>query len=87
MDEAALFYQMLPNFSFFLSSKRNIHGIKQSKNRLTSIFCCNMTGTIKIPVTIIGKHRTPYCFNRGRPPIPYINTSNGWINSKIFILW
>ena len=72
MEEATLFYKMLPSFTYCLPSEKNQHGTKQQKDRVTVILCCNMVGTYKLPLAIIGSSKQPNCFNRGRPPIPYL---------------
>ena len=59
MDETGIFYNMLPNFSYCLESETETHGIKQSKDRVTAILCCNLTGTHKLPITIIGSSENP----------------------------
>ena len=87
VDEAALFFKMLPNFTYCLPPESNVRGTKQSKDRVTVIFCCNLTGSHKILPTMIGTSKKPHCFNRVRPPIPYYNSPTAWINSKIFYLW
>ena len=88
MDEAGLFYQMLPNFSYCLSSEKETHGTKQKKERVTIIFCCNMTGTHKLPLALIGSSERPNCF-RGCSDIPftYLSSRSAWINTSLFNIW
>ena len=38
VDEAALFFKILPNFTYYLPSESNVRGTKQSKDRVTVIF-------------------------------------------------
>ena len=87
MDEAALFYKMLPSFTYFLPSEKNPHGTKQQKDRVTVILCCNMTGTHKLPLAILGSSKKPNFFNGFRPSIPYFSTPKAWANSALFQEW
>lgn len=55
-DEAALLYRLPPNKTL-ATVKRN--GSEVEKDRLTVAFCCNMTGTDKLNMTVIGKSQRP----------------------------
>lgn len=87
MDETGLFYKMLPDRTYCLECETNPHGSKQQKDRITVILCCNLSGTHKIPVAVIGSSKKPHCFNRSRPPIPYFNSPKAWINKEIYHNW
>ena len=87
MDEAAFFYKMLPRFTYCLPTELAVRGTKHEKARVTSIFCCNMTGSEKLPPTIIGKSLRPICFRNSPPPLPYMAAGNGWINKVLFQRW
>ena len=87
MDEAGIFYRVLPQFSYILPSEFGIRGTKKDKNRLTVIFCSNATGTHKLPLTIIGKSRNPTCFEGKNIPVHYLHSKKAWINSNLFQLW
>ena len=84
MDEAGLFYQMLPNFSYCLSSEKEVHGTKQKKERVTIIFCCNITGSHKLPLTLIGSSERPQCFRGFDIPFSYFNSPSAWVNTSLF---
>ena len=87
VDEAVLFYKMSLHFIYCIPYEKNVRGIKQSKDRVTFIFCCNMTGTHKLSLVMIGKVKKPHCFNRGTPSIQYYSSPNAWINSNLFHRW
>ena len=87
MDETGLFYKMLPDRTYCLESEKNPHGTKIKKDRITAILCCNLSGTHKLPVAIIGSRNKPRCFNRGCPPIPYFHSPKAWINFDIYEKW
>ena len=55
MDEARIFFRMLPEFSYILPSELGARGIKKDKNRFTALFCANAIVTHKLPLTTIGK--------------------------------
>ncbi|XP_071041879.1 tigger transposable element-derived protein 6-like [Parasteatoda tepidariorum] len=59
-DEAGIFSQLLPNKTLAFKKDKCIGG-KNSKLRLTALFCCNMSGTEKRKVTVIGKSAKPRC--------------------------
>ena len=46
-----------------------------------------MTGSEKLPPTIIGKSLRPICFRNSPPPLPYMAAGNGWINKVLFQRW
>jgi transposase len=87
MDEAGIFYRILPEFSYILPSELGARGTKKDKNRLTAIFCANATGTHKLPLTVIGKSKNPTCFSGKEVLVNYVNSKKAWINSKLFQLW
>ena len=69
MDEAAIFYKILPNFTYSLPTERNCRGKKQPKDRITIILCCNMTGTHKLLPAIVGSSVNPTCFKKQHVPV------------------
>ena len=87
MDEAALFYKMLPRFSYCLPFEVAVRGTKIEKERVTIILCCNMTGSKKLDPTIIGKSVSPKCFKKNNPPIEYKFSKKSWINRELFTTW
>lgn len=63
-------------------------GSKESKQRVTLLFCCNLTGDERLPVLAIGRSKRPICF-RNRPPLPvdYASSANAWMTGAIFNDW
>lgn len=61
-DETGLFYKMKPEYTLEVKGK-NATGCKQSKERLTILFCANVDGSDKISPFVIGKSKKPRCFN------------------------
>ena len=95
MDEVGLFYRLLPSKTYILASEardRDLRGNRKSKDRVTVVLCTNVTGTMKIPLAIIGKARQPLCFRNGKleaagAPFTYLSQSNAWMDRDIFLRW
>jgi hypothetical protein len=60
-DESALFYKLQPNKTLATYRKK---GCKQSKDRFTLGFCCNLDGSEKPELLVIGKSAKPRCFKQ-----------------------
>lgn len=72
-DEAGLFYKCLPDKTFTFKGQ-SCHGGKLSKDRVTVLVSANMSGTEKLPLLLIGKSKSPRCFNGIRTlPVYYQN--------------
>lgn len=63
-DETGLFYRLGPNKTLS-SFKRS--GTKNSKERITILFCANASGTHKLKPLVIGKSLKPRCFKNFDP--------------------
>lgn len=63
--------------------------MKVPKDRVTGIMCMNMTGTCKVPMTIVGSAANPRAFKDKihRLPVKYMNQKNSWVDAKIFEKW
>jgi hypothetical protein len=88
MDKCALLFQYLSRLT--LSSPRlgEAKGIKDIKERLSIVLCCNADGSIKIRLTVIGHHENPRCFKHGRPSgINDFSNENAWMTEKNFTSW
>jgi hypothetical protein len=89
MDESGLFYRCMPNRTCVVDGGDvqklgNRTKAMKAKDRVTAIFCCNSTGTCKIPTLIIGTSKQPHCFRNGRYPLPYIDQKkHGWTRNDI----
>jgi DDE superfamily endonuclease/Fission yeast centromere protein N-terminal domain/Tc5 transposase DNA-binding domain len=59
MDETGFFWKMKPDRSL---STFEAHGTKKQKARITANFCCNASGSDKLPIWYIGTAKRPNCF-------------------------
>ena len=85
-DETALFFKQAPSKGLMKTSRK---GIKLLKDRITILFCSNMTGSIKLKPTIIGKFKSPRClkhFNYSEL-CEYLNNSSAWMTAYEFNHW
>ncbi|XP_029654513.1 tigger transposable element-derived protein 4-like [Octopus sinensis] len=71
-DETGLIFRGLPDRT--LSFKNEIPiGSKKMKDRLTVMVSCNMTGSDKHPLMVIGKRKNPRCFKGIKTlPVNYV---------------
>ena len=71
-----------------LHKRLNNSGGKKAKDRITVMVACNMTGTDRRRLLVIGKSRNPRCF-RGveNLPVTYRNNKNAWMTGDIFSEW
>ena len=88
-DETGLYYKMLPG-----STLATVHeapsGTKKAKERVTINACANASGSIKLPLLLIGKAKNPRCFrgvDKSSLPVVYRNQKNAWVNIPIFLDW
>jgi hypothetical protein len=58
-DESALFWKSIPDRAL---ATTQMAGGKGAKARITAHFCCNATGTDKLPIWFIGMAAKPRCF-------------------------
>ena len=61
-DESGLFFRLLPDCTLAACFEKSVSGLKQSKDWVTLNFCSNASGTIKMPIHLIGKAKRPRCF-------------------------
>jgi DDE superfamily endonuclease/Tc5 transposase DNA-binding domain/CENP-B N-terminal DNA-binding domain len=92
MDESGLFYRCMPNRTYVVGGgdvRQLGKGTKamKAKDRVTAVFCCNSTGTCKIPTLIIGTSKQPHCFRNGRCPLPYIDQKKAWMDKERYKHW
>ena len=85
-DETGLNFRLLPDKTLAAPFEQ------LSKKRVTinTCACANATGTIKLPLQVIGKAKRPRCF-RGLwmelLPVEYCGQKRAWISSEIFHAW
>jgi DDE superfamily endonuclease/Tc5 transposase DNA-binding domain len=83
-DEFGFFYRCLPNKSMLLKGQ-SCKGGKQSKLRYTVFVCCNMDGSDKVKLSVIGKSKKPRSFKRNVSlPVDYYNNNRSWMDTFIF---
>lgn len=87
-DETALYYTCMPRRTL-ANNHNSAFGGKNSKDRLTLLLCCSMSGE-KLPPLVVGKYKNPRCF-RGvdvkQLPCAYHHSQNAWMNTTIFQEW
>ena len=89
-DETGLYYKLLPQKSLAAHFEKSADGCKTQKERVTINACSNASGTIKLPLLLIGKSKNPRCFknvSRDSLPILCANQSNAWVNATLFTDW
>jgi len=90
MDEAGLFYQLAPTYSYALEvDAKETRGaeLKRAKARVTLVICVNATGTFK-SIAVLGKAAQPVCF-RGHTDLPvrYYSRKKRWMDSTVYAKW
>ena len=89
-DESGLYYKMLPQKTLASHFEKSADGRKSQKERVTINACSNASGTIKLPLLLIGKSKNPRCFkhiSKDSLPVVYMNQSNAWVDTAIFVSW
>ena len=86
-DKTGIYYRALPDGTL-TEKPTEISSSKKLKNRITALVSCNMTGTDKCRLQIIGKSKDPHCFRGVKNlPVIYKNNKNSWLNGEIFTHW
>ena len=63
-DESGIYWRLLMACTLALrSEEQGVAGRKESKDRVTALFCSNATGSHRIPLLTIGKSKTRRCLN------------------------
>ena len=89
-DETGLYFRLLPDQTLAGSFEKSASGRKKSKDRVTINACSNASGTIMLPLHLIGKSKCPRCFkgmNMSLLPLKYSGQKNAWMNSGHFHDW
>lgn len=86
-DETGIHYRALPDGS--LQTKQEAtSGSKKSKDQVTAFVVCNMTGSDKRPLLIIGKSQQPRClWGKKSLPVIYDSNSNAWMTGDTLRTW
>ena len=88
-DETGLYYKMLPQRTL-TSMHTEPSGTKKPRERVTINACANASGSIKLPLQMIGRAKTPRCFrgiDKDKLPVIYTNQNNAWMDVGIFRDW
>ena len=89
-DETGLNFRLLPEVTLAPSFEKSAAGRKKAKERVTLNVCSNVSGTIKLPLHLIGKAQRPRCFKGLKIdllPVKYSGQKNAWMNTKLFHSW
>ena len=88
-DETGLYYRATPDGTLAFK-KESITGSKKAMDRFTVLVCCNMSGTDKKKLVVIGKSANPRCFKGVKVqslPVDYRNNKTAWMTSGLFTEW
>ncbi|CAF0740319.1 unnamed protein product, partial [Brachionus calyciflorus] len=88
-DESVLYFCCLPS-STVAKKEQQVSGFKKIKSRVTFLMCCNLSGSEKKDLLIVGKSKNPRCFPQNKSiykPFNYVNSENAWMTAKLFIEW
>lgn len=85
-DESGLFYKMRLGKAYGFSGDP-CHGGKRSKERISVLFCCNMDGTEKSKLLLIGKSKRPLCLRGVHVPVDWESNGSAWMTKDIFNKW
>ena len=89
-DETGLNFRLLPDKTLASSFEKSADGRKKSKERVTINACANATGSIKLPLQVIGTAKRPRCFRGVQMdllPVEYQGQKNAWMSTEIFHTW
>lgn len=95
VHETTLFHKMLPQEAYLRTPEHANAGASMMffphdmgmKDRITLIVCSNATGTMKVPLTIVGKSKQPACFRIRPSPLPYLTQPHVWFDVTTFKQW
>lgn len=93
--DSTLFHKVLPRETYLLSTEGNegdpiattFPPDMALDDRVAVVCCANATGTMKVPLTMIGKSKQPACFRIKPSPLPYLTQSNVWFDIATFKQW
>ncbi len=89
-DETGLNFRLLPESTLAPFFEKSADGRKKSKERVSINACANVSGSIKLPLQLIGKAKRPRCFqgvNMDLLPVQYYSQKNAWMSTDIFLEW
>jgi hypothetical protein len=88
-DETGLYWKRIPDRSLTTCC---LPGRKKEKARITVHFCCNSSGSERLPPWVIGTTKTPRCFRNSGINIRNLNiiwkhNKKAWMTGEIFEEW
>jgi len=89
-DETGLFWKLVPDRSLGTES---LPGVKKEKARITIHHACNATGSHKLPMWCIGKHKAPRAFKAAGVKdvealgIKWRWNKKAWMTTAIMVDW
>jgi len=89
-DETGLFWKLVPDRSL---SSQTLPGVKKEKSRITIHHACNATGSHKLPMWVIGKHKAPRAFRAaGVKDVDALGirwrwNKKAWMTTEIMVDW
>ena len=87
IDETGLVYRQTPKSTLGLRTETSAPGRKIAKDRVTLLVGANASGSDRLPLLMIGKSKTPRCFNKANPdsiPVKYTHQRSSWMDANIF---
>lgn len=86
-DESGLVYKARPSKTYTFSGEK-CHGGKCSKERLSVLFCCNMDGSEKVRLLLIGKSKRPRALRHMQSlSIDWEANKKAWMTKDLFNAW
>nr|XP_029723027.1 jerky protein homolog-like [Aedes albopictus] len=88
-DESGLFFKMLPSRTLTLHDEDIAEGRKVIKSRVTFMPCCNVDGTNKLPLMLLGTAENPRSLPKDKSllPVYYRSSKKAWMNRELFRRW
>ena len=92
IDETGLFWKLFPKkLVVSMTASDAGKGYKIRKDRYTATLCCNMTGTHRAKLLIIGKAAKPRSFRNMstalKSSFTYAANDTAWMTSVVFLNW
>ncbi|XP_015594986.1 tigger transposable element-derived protein 2 [Cephus cinctus] len=87
-DITRLNFKMLPRTILSAKYEEEVLGFKGNKERITIMACSNASGSLKLPLAVIGKFERPRAIKDLKVlPVYYKNQKNAWMTAQIFSEW
>lgn len=88
-DESGLFFKLLPSRTIALHDENIAEGRKVIKSRVTFMPCCNIDGSHKLPLMLLGTAQNPRTLPKDKSllPVYYKSSKKAWMNRQLFREW